>query len=172
VDDFLQLLLNGPMVIIIPLIITAGLVWVIYYFVFPIIDKNEKLLEENQKLNEIINTDIKRIQLDLDNINKSIVSNDNKKEIEELEYDVRILVKDYPKIEGEITKVISKINEIKDYLSASRRNIDNTSQIIGILKSLESLERSIEIIKERQITQAGVLSSISNSMSSNILNKH
>ena len=61
---------------------------------------------------------------------------------------------------------------MKEYLTASRRNIDNTALIVGILRSLEALDRSIETIKERQITQAGILASMSNSFHPNFsLNK-
>ncbi len=159
-DEFLQLILAGPMTIVIPLIITCGLVWIMYYFVFPIIEKNDKL-------NEMVTDEIKQIQSELNNISKVILANDNKKILEELDDEINTLIKDYPKIEGEISKVVSKVNEIKEYFTSSRRNIDSTAHIIGILKSIESLERSIEIIKERQITQAGVLSNISNNMNSN-----
>ncbi len=169
-DEFLQLLLSGPMSIVIPFIITCGLVWVIYYFVFPIMEKNGILLKENEKLNQLLSNDIKQVKAELSSIHSTVLSSDNKKILEELEDEINRLMRDYPKIEGEISKVISKVNEMKEYFNSSRRNIDNTAQIIGILKSLESLERSIEIIKERQITQAGVLSNISNNMSSTHLN--
>ena len=166
-EELLQIILNGPLTIVVPFIITSGLVWVIYYFVFPILEKNDKLIEETKKLNVIIDTDIKYIKSELDNINRSIMSIDNKKLLEELESDISELIDDYPKIEVELNKVISKIMELKDYMSSSKRTIDNTAQIIGILKSLESLERSIETIKERQTTQAAILSVISNNIQIN-----
>ena len=166
-EELLQIILNGPLIIVIPLVIALGLVWVLYYFVFPIIEKNENLIEENQKLNDSLTGEIKVIKSELENIFKSI---SNLKLLEDIEEDTSELSKLYPKIENEISKVSGKILEIKEYTTSSRRSIDNTAQIIGILKSLESLERSIEIIKERQITQAGVLSSISSNFNSSQLN--
>lgn len=159
-EEFFDIILNGPLMIVIPLVITGGLVWVFYYFIFPIMDKNEKLIENNEKLQNTLNDEVKNISK---NINEySEIANT----LTDIERDITDLVKFYPKIEDELKRTTGKISEIREFLTGSRRNIDNTAQIIGILKSLESVERSIEVIKERQITQAGVLSNISNSLNS------
>jgi predicted nuclease with TOPRIM domain len=167
-EELLQIILSGPLVIVIPLVITMGLVWVMYYFVFPIVDKNEKLLEENQKLTDNLINEMKSMKSDIDTILKSV---SDVHLLEDIEEETSTLAKSCPKIEYDVSKITGKISELKEYLSSSRRNVDTTAQIIGILKSLESLERSIEIIKERQITQAGVLSHISSNSSSLSLNK-
>lgn len=156
-EQILQLLLSGPMAIVIPVIVTLGLLWVIYYFVFPILEKNDKLLEENEKLNEIVINEIKNIKEQVKVILDSISNNKYNELLEEIEEEIKLTTNNYPKLKEEIIKIISKLNEIKEHIISSRRNIDTTSQIISILKNLEIIERSIELVKERQLTHHNII---------------